>query len=92
MSELPWIDLHDYVVELHNGCWEWTGTGRYPDGTPKFHGTTARRTVWKNVTGLTPPDDLALITTCGYIQCVNPEHMQVGTRAEVAAVRDHGIG
>lgn len=70
----------------HKGeCWEWCGSvngaGVLVFGKERY---PARRLMWEAV-GRKLQGSLPIIQVCGNKLCVNPEHLQVATKQEVAA-------
>jgi 5-methylcytosine-specific restriction endonuclease McrA len=77
-----------YATELVNGCWEWTG-GAGPDGPMiKAGGRTrlAMRWAWEYEHGTTPKGKV-VGRTCDNALCVNPEHADLITPAELIAAQ-----
>lgn len=84
MSPTTGRKIRNAVVDPETGCWNWTA---YVDG--KGYAYTAKgpahREVWKERVGPIP-DGLHLHHECENTVCVNPDHMQLVTQLEHAAL------
>jgi len=77
-----------YVEEIQKlthdcgDCWVWEGAdnGR---GAPKYRRQLVRRVLFQHTKGEIPAGKY-VSTCCGTHLCVNPEHLKIRTRAEVA--------
>lgn len=68
-----------------NACWLWQHNCDDRTGTPQITAggtkTSARRWMWEQLFGKLP-DAIVVFTSCGTPECVNPHHLQIGTRAQ----------
>lgn len=79
--------------EDENGCWictsHNTGEGRYPEMKRDYKTTTVARFLYCEKNG--PIEEGGrLIHKCRNPLCINPDHMEVGTQADVVKHRDKG--
>ena len=84
---LPLSERFFKYVKKSNGCWEWTGSknwGGYgviaPDHQPQKL-ILAHRASWIIHRGVIPVN-LKVLHKCDKPQCVNPDHLWIGTQKE----------
>jgi len=65
-------------------CHLWQGS-KNDRGHPQKHGKTMRRTVWEFAKGAIPTGKLITVT-CNQVSCLNPDHLALTTRSEVARI------
>ena len=64
-------------------CWLWQGGGN-EKGHPTIKHRSGRRFVWEAVHGVIA-EGMRLSVTCGCIDCLNPKHLALRTRAQITA-------
>lgn len=72
--------LGDVLIGQENGCWGWTGpTDQHGLPTIRFQGRThsVRRVLWLLWSGSPPPLGHSVRTSCGHVDCLNPDHLYV---------------
>ena len=94
MDELKEKFLDRVRVNERNGCWEWQGIkrngfGRLLVGSRKDksrHYLLAHRVAWELYNGKIP-EGMEVQHKCDHPDCVNPEHLRLGTRKTRAMPR-----
>ncbi len=73
-----------------NGCWEWTKAKNKGYGVLRWRGRTAsaHRVAWELWHGREAPSHLVVRHKCDNPPCVNPDHLELGTRADNNRDRD----
>lgn len=74
-----------YFREDENGCWIWTGkTFRNGYGQMHVNGRCkmAHRVSWEIHNNMEPPENLVVMHKCDVRNCVNPEHLSLGTQTD----------
>ncbi|MGR7993860.1 HNH endonuclease signature motif containing protein [Xanthobacter sp. ZOL 2024] len=84
-AEAPFLRfLRGYVVDKATGCWLWVGH-KYPNGygAIKSFGRTisAHRFAYELYKGPIP-EGMEILHSCDVKNCVNPDHLRVGTHRE----------
>lgn len=78
------------VKLLADGCLLWTGSAQ-GNGTGQFGAnsmqSTAHRWAWYFVHGSMPDDGVVLAHICGNTWCINVDHLEETTKAEVGKRR-----
>ncbi len=97
-TNISWADkITDKVIERFEtyydksvGCWLWTG-GLFSNGYAQFrvgtHKVRAHRFMWLITNGPIPAS-LCVCHTCDTPQCVNPDHLWLGTHKQNIQDRD----
>jgi hypothetical protein len=85
MSAADYLEAN-YIPELNTGCWLWIGT-MTTNGTALAtfdgHSQTAARLAWKTWRGYIPRG-LEVGHRCGITRCINPDHLWLGTKSQLA--------
>lgn len=71
------------VVNIETGCWDWIGARNskgYPCWSRNSRAVLAHRVAYESLVGAIPAG-MTIDHLCGRAVCVNPEHMEVVTRA-----------
>lgn len=81
------------TVFLDNGCWQFTagfelkfkvdnGTAGYRDFSYRGKRWRIHRLSWVLHNKQSIPDGMVILHTCDFPPCINPAHLQLGTRAD----------
>lgn len=87
-TEEPWMNWEDRFwrnVEKTDDCWTWKGKpGKNGYGRFTRLGTThlAHRFAYEHIRNTSIPDEMTIDHLCRNRMCVNPDHMELTTRAE----------
>jgi hypothetical protein len=72
--------MNCYVVDVENGCWNWTGKIA-SHGYGIFRSKYAHRAMYEKLVGVIPTGKL-IDHLCRNRRCVNPKHLEIVTQAE----------
>lgn len=77
-----------YVPDPNSGCWLWIGVSnaqgyghfKIPDQYGEWRTVKAHRAAYQLYRGVEVPSNMQLMHKCDTPCCVNPDHLEIGTR------------